>query len=156
MENGPYPWLTRLTAFDLKAVHPFAAYPWCEGCGCRGMATNQLHLPDDEILTQAAARKLMGVTRAKFRGFLDRGEIRAVDYLGARDSARVAGADVRRLMSERGLPTPTSDTPRQAEPMCSKPECVRARGELQRVCSELTRRTEAHTRTRRALVAATE
>ncbi|GAA2446192.1 hypothetical protein [Streptomyces lavendulocolor] len=74
------------------------------------MANNQMALPDgeSEIMTQAEAYRLMGVTRAQFRGFLDRGELDPLDHKGTKGAARVARVDVVRLMAQRGLtPVPT-------------------------------------------------
>ncbi|MFE4658136.1 hypothetical protein ACFRFJ_15805 [Streptomyces hydrogenans] len=69
------------------------------------MSTNQMALPDgeSEIITQAEAGRLMGVTRAVLRGYLDRGELQAVDELGNKGSRRVARADVLSLMTQRGI-----------------------------------------------------
>jgi hypothetical protein len=65
-------------------------------------------LPDgeSEILTQAEAFRLMGVSRAVGRGFLDRGELTPVDHNGVKGSARLARADVLHLVKQRGLPAP--------------------------------------------------
>ncbi|MHA4776044.1 hypothetical protein L1085_016230 [Streptomyces sp. MSC1_001] len=81
------------------------------------MSTNQMALLDGEsdVLTQAEAVRLMGVTRARFRGHLDRGELTPVDHLGTKNAARVARADVLRLMAQRGM-EPASDVQSEREP----------------------------------------
>jgi hypothetical protein len=73
------------------------------------MANNQMALPDGEsdIWTQAEAYRFMGITRAQFRGHLDRKELVPVDYKGLKGAARVARVDVVRLMAQRGL-TPSA------------------------------------------------
>lgn len=70
------------------------------------MANNQMPLlnGEEEIITQAEAYEMAGITRAMLRGCLDRGELRTADHKGARGSARLFRADVVRLMAEKGWP----------------------------------------------------
>ncbi|MFI2184584.1 hypothetical protein [Streptomyces sioyaensis] len=107
-------------------------------------------------MTQSAAYRLMNVTRARFRGYLDRGEIRPVDYLGARASARVLRSDVLRLMSEKGMEIPKGEAPRNAEATCRNLDCVRARTEKRHAEAELGRAVDAYERAKRALDAVVE
>jgi hypothetical protein len=70
------------------------------------MANNQMPLPsgEGEIITQAQAYALAGVTRAVLRGCIDRGELRMADHHGSRGSARLWRSDVLRLAEEKGWP----------------------------------------------------
>lgn len=69
------------------------------------MTNNQIPLPEgeDEILTQAEAYRMMGVSRAVLRGLLERGDLKPADHNGPRGAARVRRSDVAALMESRGL-----------------------------------------------------
>jgi hypothetical protein len=105
----------------------------------------QMRFADDEVMSQTAAYRLMNVSRAVLRGLLDRGELCAVDYHGARGSARVLRSEVQRFMQERGMALADRETLHAAEAKCSN---------CSRIEAELARRTDAHERTQRALAAA--
>ncbi|MFG3276207.1 hypothetical protein [Streptomyces luteogriseus] len=70
------------------------------------MANNQTPLPEGEgdIITQAEAYEMAGVSRAVMRGCIDRGELRVADRLGSRGSVRLWRSDVARLMVEKKWP----------------------------------------------------
>jgi len=116
------------------------------------MATNQMPLPsgEEEIIQQAQAYRLAGITRAVLRGCIDRGELRIADHNGSRGSARLYRSDVLRLMEEKGWPGAAgAGVPAQAGPGDRCAECARLR-EARAQDGETIRRL------RRALAAATE
>jgi hypothetical protein len=109
------------------------------------MANNQMPLPsgEEEIITQAQAYMLAGVTRAVLRGCIDRGELRMADHHGSRGSARLWRSDVLRLSEEKGWPGAAGAVvPSQAGSGGG--------------CAECARSAETIRRLRRALAAATE
>jgi hypothetical protein len=98
------------------------------------MANNQMPLPegDGDIISQAEAYTMAGISRAVLRGCIDRGELRIADRLGARGSVRLYRSDVARLMGERKWPgsAATQALPAQADGgVCV--ECVALRARLQ-------------------------
>jgi hypothetical protein len=114
------------------------------------MANNQMPLPEgeDEIIQQAEAKRMAGVTRAVLRGCIDRGELRIADHLGSRGSARLYRSDVARLMAERKWP---GDAPGVIPAQAAGEECRRCAG-LQ---AEIAQLRETNRRLRDALAAAT-
>ncbi|MEU6496426.1 hypothetical protein ABZ890_39620 [Streptomyces sp. NPDC046984] len=116
------------------------------------MANNQMRLPqgDEEIIQQAEAYRMAGVTRAVLRGCIDRGELRVADAKGSKGSARLYRAEVLRLMTEKGWAGAKSELAPPSSPG----------GEECRECTRLheARQRDAETirRLRSALAAATE
>ncbi|MCI3153209.1 hypothetical protein ELQ39_15860 [Streptomyces sp. GB4-14] len=94
------------------------------------MTTNQMPLPsgEDEIITQAQAYEMAGITRAVLRGCIDRGELRIADHKGSRGSARLYRSDVLRVADEKGWPGATGAVvPAQPVSGGGCAECVRLR-----------------------------
>lgn len=114
------------------------------------MANNQMPLleGEDDIIQQAEAYTMAGVTRAVLRGCIDRGELRIADQLGSRGSARVYRSDVARLMMERKWPGAAPvGVPAQADgDGCRRCAVLQA---------ELVQLRESHRRLRAAFDAAT-
>ncbi|MCR8574708.1 hypothetical protein [Streptomyces sp. Isolate_219] len=145
----------RLRATIAFGFHSFAAQLQGEQRRSLIMDRKQSPIPD-EVMSQSAAYRLMNVTRAMFRGYLDRGEIRAVDYLGARGSARVLRSDVLRLMSEKGMEIPEGETQQITESMCRNLKCLRTQADNRRLTTELAMANDAYERAKRALDAVVE
>lgn len=103
---------------------------------------------EDEIITQAEAYTMAGISRAVLRGCMDRGELRIADQLGSRGSARLYRSDVARLMAERQWP---GGTPGVIPAQAAGEECRRCSG-LQAEAAQLR---ESNRRLRDALAAAT-
>lgn len=124
------------------------------------MANNQMPLlqGEEEIIQQADAYVMAGITRAVLRGCIDRGELRIADHKGSRGSARLYRSDVVRLMAEKGWPGATgANVPAQQTggDGCREHECVALRAELRNelrsVQDALQREQEARQRDQEAL-----
>lgn len=122
------------------------------------MANNQMPLPegDDDIIQQAEAYTMAGITRAMLRGCIDRGEFRIADYNGSRGSARLYRSDVARLMTEKQWPGAAGAgdvTARSDADRCR--ECSGLRAEVRSLQEGRVRDGETIRRLRDALNAAT-
>lgn len=121
------------------------------------MANNQMPLPsgEDEIITQAQAYEMAGVTRAVLRGCLDRGELRVADRKGARGAARLFRSDVVRLAAEKGWPGAAGTYVLSQRTV--EDECARCPRQAEVVALQEARRRDADTidRLQDALLAAT-
>ncbi|MEV5368973.1 hypothetical protein AB0N12_06370 [Streptomyces albogriseolus] len=123
------------------------------------MANNQMPSPegDQDIISQAEAYTMAGISRAVLRGCMDRGELRIADNLGSRGSARLFRSDVARLMAERRWPGQAAGG-QEAEASADGKQCggcLVLRAEVRTLQESQGRDRETIRRLRDALAAAT-
>lgn len=99
---------------------------------------------EEEIITQAEAYEMAGITRSVLRGCLDRGELRTADRKGARGSVRLFRSDVVRLMAEKGWPGTSAGSalPQQASAGAC-PRCPAHEAEARRSAETIRRLRDA-------------
>lgn len=126
--------------------------------GWLAMENNQMSLPESEndVISQAEAYTMAGISRAILRGCIDRGELRIADHLGSRGSVRLYRSDVARLMAERRWPgaAAASAQPAPADGgECG--QCTAMRMEVRSLHEARQRDADTMQRLRDALMAAT-
>ncbi|MFF5795773.1 hypothetical protein [Streptomyces albogriseolus] len=124
------------------------------------MANNQMPSPegDQDIISQAEAYTMAGISRAVLRGCIDRGELRIADNHGSRGSARLFRSDVARLMAERRWPGQAAPGGQETEAAMDGKQCsgcLVLRAEVRTLQESQGRDKETIRRLRDALTAAT-